>query len=116
LEEKTIEKLIKKAQIDFFIKNALSKSEYLDMINEYKKRLTEVRMKKISLLSKKIGFLKLRKRESLLKEREQLKKLILKTQEKYFKLGEMSKEEYARTMKDLEARMLEINKELKIID
>lgn len=116
LEEKTIEKLIKKAQIDFFIKNALSKSEYLDMINEYKKRLTEVRMKKISLLSKKIGFLKLRKRESLLKEREQLKKLILKTQEKYFKLGEMSKEEYTRIMKDLEARTLEINKELKIID
>ncbi len=112
-EERIIMNLIKSLQVRRFEKRDMGKREYDDGVDEYRKRLAEIKREKSRLSAKKIRILSIKGVErDLVKQREHITKLIREIQKKRFDYDLVSKNTYEETVRELKDELAEIDKKL----
>ena len=110
-EEKKTYELIETLQKEHFIERKMGTESYLRDVENYEKGLAEIRKKRTEILSKTIKMMKASDALKKLKEEEErVRRMITEAQNSYFKQGKMGKSRYEKTVGDLKAELVEIER------
>jgi len=110
-EEKKTYELIETLQKEHFIERKMGTESYLRDVENYEKGLAEIRKKRTDILSKTIKMMKASDALKKLKEEEgRVRRMITEMQDKYFRQGKMGKSRYEKTVGDLKAELVEIER------
>ena len=115
-QENSVFELLKKVQEEYFKKNMMSERVYNQAVGRYAKRMADIQMKRINLLSKKIRILKNTKGSEMLEsEKVSINHLIVEVQSKYFTKKIITRETYERSLELYREREAEIDTYLESI-
>lgn len=112
-EEITIGELKKDLQKKYFKEKTMTVREYNKSLSDYGKRLIAIKKRRAKLMSKKIGMMKfMHPIKNLQREDKRIRELMKDAQQKYFKIGSITKGVYKRTMDELKAERVLIEKNI----
>lgn len=112
-EEITIEELRRDLQKKYFKEEAVAVREYDKSLSDYGKGLIAIEKRRAKLLSKRIGIIKfIHPIENLKREDKRIRELMRDVQQKYFVTGSIAKGTYKRTMDELNAEKVLIEKNI----
>lgn len=110
-EEKKTYELLETLQKEHFIERKMGTESYLRDVENYEKGLAEIRKKRTEILSKTTKMMKAGDALKKLKEEEgRVRRMITEMQDKYFRQGKMGKSRYEKTVGDLKAELVEIER------
>jgi len=116
-EEKKIHELIENLQKEHFVERKIGTENYYKNLESYENGLTEIKERRIDLLSRITRMLRIPEALKKLKEEEgRVKNLIIETQKSYFKLGKIGRKYYDKMMEDLKWELLEIQKVTEMLE
>ncbi|MFQ5887873.1 MAG: hypothetical protein ACE5HY_04170, partial [Candidatus Hydrothermarchaeales archaeon] len=117
VEETNIANLIREAQIKYYAEKTITSAMYHETVDEYGKRLVEIRKTRANLRARRRGMMKLPDRlESLKKENQSLAKLIKDAQDAYYKKRIMSREEYQKSVEEYKKRKVEVEENIAMLE
>jgi len=116
-EENLLTELMRAVQIEVFERAKMSMKEYGDSMMQYEERFGNVIADKITFESKKNNLLRFKaKRKRLNEERDNLTKIMAKTQEAYITKGKFETRIYENMLKSYSTRLSDVEEQLALLD
>ncbi|MFQ6136704.1 MAG: NEW3 domain-containing protein, partial [Candidatus Hydrothermarchaeales archaeon] len=117
VEEINIANLIREARIKYYAEKTITSAMYRETIDEYEKRLVEIRRTRARLRARRRGMMKLPDRlESLKKENQSLAELIKDAQDAYYNKRIMNREEYLKSIEQYKKRKAEVEEKIAMLE
>ncbi len=104
--------MLKRLQVEYYEKRAMSKMEYMDTRDSYQKRLAAISSEELRLKRRLASMKHGKKKDKLMRAKNEAEGMFKKLQSDYFEKGLMGKREYESALEELQGEIGQIEKEL----